>query len=72
MQGNLDDLKIEELFTLAEDISKRLEAGEESLEDSIASYEQGMKVVAALNERLDSAEKQIKIIYSNSNGEIDE
>lgn len=72
MQGNLDDLKIDELFTLAEDISKKLEAGDESLEESIANYEQGMKVVAALNARLDSAEKQIQVIYENSNGEDDE
>ena len=49
---------IEENFARLEEIIKRLEAGEESLE----GYEAGMKLVQSLNGQIDKVEKQIQIL----------
>lgn len=53
---------IEENFARLEEIIKRLEAGEESLEETFAGYEAGMKLVQSLNRQIDKVEKQIQIL----------
>ena len=55
--------RLEELETLVEE----LEAGELSLEDMLARYEQGMKLLAACQERLDTAELRITEIAASGN-----
>ena len=52
---------IEENFARLEEIIKRLEAGE-SLEETFAGYEAGMKLVQSLNGQIDKVEKQIQIL----------
>ena len=51
---------IEEDFARLEEIIKRLEA--ESLEETFAGYEAGMKLVQSLNGQIDKVEKQIQIL----------
>ena len=53
---------IEENFARLEEIIKRLEAGEESLEETFAGYEAGIKLVQSLNGQIDKVEKQIQIL----------
>lgn len=55
--------RLEELETLVEE----LEAGDLCLEDMLARYEQGMKLLAACQERLDTAELRITEIAASSN-----
>ena len=43
------------------DVYKR-QAGEESLEETFAGYEAGMKLVQSLNGQIDKVEKQIQIL----------
>ena len=53
---------IEETFESLEEMVKKLENGENTLEESFACYEQGMKLVKSLNAQIDKVEKQILIL----------
>lgn len=52
-----------------ETIVEELESGELSLEDSIARYEEGIKLSRALTARLDDAEKRIERLAENDAGD---
>ncbi|MFR3728611.1 exodeoxyribonuclease VII small subunit [Lacrimispora sp.] len=58
---------IEETFTELEELIKKLESGESSLEESFQYYETGMRLVKSCNEKIDKVEK--KIIVLEENGE---
>lgn len=60
---------IEETFEALEEMVKKLEDGGNTLEESFACYEQGIKLVKSLNDQIDKVEKQILIL---SEGEEDE
>ncbi len=51
-----------------EAIVEELEGGELSLEDSIARYEEGVKLSRSLTARLDEAEKRIEQLVEQSGG----
>ena len=53
---------IEENFAQLEDIIRKLETGDRSLEETFAGYEQGMQLVKELNGQIDKVEKQIQIL----------
>lgn len=61
---------IEETFAELEELIKKLESGECSLEESFRHYETGMKLVKSCNEKIDNVEK--KIIVLEENGEKSE
>ncbi|MBO5282472.1 MAG: exodeoxyribonuclease VII small subunit [Lachnospiraceae bacterium] len=50
---------IEENFTRLEEIIKRLETGEISLEEAFAGYSEGMKLLKDCNDQIDRVEKQV-------------
>ena len=60
---------IEGNFARVEEIINKLEAGDSSLEETFAGYEEGMKLVKALSGQIDKVEKQILIL---SEGDDDE
>ena len=60
---------IEENFSQLEDIIKKLEAGDSSLEETFSGYEAGMKLVKALGSQIDKVEKQIQILSEGDDNE---
>lgn len=60
---------IEENFVQLEEIIKKLEAGDSTLEESFACYEAGMRLVKSLSSQIDKVEKKILIL---SEGDEDE
>lgn len=60
---------IEEEFVRLEEIIRRLEAGDSTLEESFACYEEGMKLVKSLNSRIDQVEKKIEILSEGDENE---
>ncbi len=56
------ELSIEETFVRLEEVLKRLEEGECSLEDSFRYYEEGMKLVKSCHDKIDRVEKQIQVL----------
>ncbi len=53
---------IEESLDALEAIVKQLEAGEESLDESIRLFEEGMRLSAACRKRLTEAEARVEIL----------
>lgn len=53
-----------------DDIVKLLEKGNSSLDESLKLYEEGIALVRFCNTELDNAENKIKMLVSNSNGEM--
>ena len=60
--------KLEDDFKKLEDIIERMEHEDLSLEDSVKSYEEGMRIVLSCNEQIDKVEKQL-IILNEKNQE---
>lgn len=53
---------IEETFRELEELIKKMESGESSLEESFGYYEAGMKLVKACNEKIDKVEKKLVVL----------
>lgn len=64
-------MNFEESMKRLETIVEELEGGELSLEDSIARYEEGVKLSRRLTQTLDEAEKRIERLVERDGGEID-
>lgn len=60
---------IEENLVQLEEIIRKLEAGNSTLEESFACYEAGMKLVKSLNSQIDKVEKKIQILSEGDNNE---
>lgn len=53
-----------------EEIVERLEDDDLELEQSLALFEEGVKLAAACNQRLDEAEKKVALLLKNSDGAL--
>ena len=56
------NLSFEQALTRLEEIVRSLENGQTKLEDSLALFEEGVRLVRLCNERLDGAEQKIKVL----------
>jgi exodeoxyribonuclease VII small subunit len=65
-----NDMKFEDALSELEKITRELESGALSLDQSLESYERAVSLIKLCNERLESAEKKVKILLEGSNGEI--
>ncbi len=61
----------EELMQNLESIVQELEKGDLNLDDSVAKFEEGMKISKECNKILEDSEKRISILLEN-NGEVTE
>ena len=64
----LAELHLEELFARAETLIGRMEEPELPVEEALAAYEQGMKIIQACNSRIDQVEQ--KMLVMNEAGEL--
>lgn len=55
-----------------EEITESLESGDNSLEESIILYTEGLEIAKFCNSKLKDAEKKIKIITEQNNNYIEE
>ncbi len=68
--NNEPDISLEEAFEQIETVIERLEEEDITLEESFKAYQDGMKLLAYCNGKIDKVEKQVLKI--NENGELDE
>lgn len=54
-----------EQFTVLENITQQLEAGDLDLEKNLALFEQGLKIAGELKKKLQAAENKIKVLKNN-------
>lgn len=64
----IDKLSFEEALTALEQVVKRLESGEEPLDQSLALYEQGERLRRHCQARLDAAQMRIRQIVTDGDG----
>lgn len=71
MSKKEENKSFEELMQELENIVQELEKGDLNLDDSVAKFEEGMKISKECNKILDSSEKRISILLEN-NGDVTE
>jgi exodeoxyribonuclease VII small subunit len=62
--------RFEEALQELENIVQRLEDGNLSLDDSLALFEEGIKLSRLCAQRLDEAEKKIELLMKDENGSL--
>ena len=63
-------LSFEEAMLSLEDIVKKLENGGISLEESLSSFEEAVKLVKFCNEKIESAEQKVRMLVENTDGTV--
>ncbi len=64
------EMKFEEALKRLEDIVGDLESGNIPLEESLAKYEEGIKLVRLCQKKLEQAKKKIEVIVKTKNGKV--
>jgi len=64
------DKRFEEALDELENVVERLESGELSLEDSLAAFEDGVKLVRYCNQKLTEVEKKIELLVKDKEGKL--
>ena len=64
------ELNFEEAMARLEQIVRALEGGNFPLDESLTLYEEGVKLVKLCSNRLENAEKRIKILVDGGNGTL--
>ena len=65
-----NEMKFEDALCELEKITREIESGALSLDQSLESYERAVSLIKLCNERLESAEKKVKILLEGADGEI--
>lgn len=66
----MKDLKFEDAMIRLEGEVKKLESGNMTLEDSIASFEEAIRLVGICNKHLDNAERRVRLLTEAADGSI--
>jgi exodeoxyribonuclease VII small subunit len=59
---NMAKDKFEEALGRLEDIVKKMEAGDMTLEESLKAFEEGIKLARLCSRRLDEAERRVEVL----------
>ena len=70
MTKKKQQIQFEEAFKRLETIVAQLESGEESLENSLELFEEGIQLAEACRTKLDKAEQEISKLIKKSDGSI--
>ena len=66
----MKDMKFEEAMTKLEGEVKKLENGSMSLDESIAAFEEAVKLIGVCNKQLENAERRVRLLTEMSDGTI--
>jgi exodeoxyribonuclease VII small subunit len=64
-----EDRSFEECLQSLEKVVERIESGELSLEDSLATFEEGVRLVQSCNRKLSDVERRIEVLTKDSDGQ---
>ena len=67
---NQEKKKFEQALEELEKVVERLESGELSLEQSLAAFEAGVKLVKLCNQKLTEVEKKIELLVKDKDGKL--
>lgn len=66
----MKEINFEEALVMLEGEVKKLESGNMTLDESISAFEEAVKLVKLCNERLESAERRVRILTEMSDGSV--
>lgn len=66
----MKDIIFEEAMLKLEGEVKKLESGNMTLDESIAAFEEAVKLIRVCNEKLENAERRVRILTEFSDGSI--
>lgn len=69
-ENSSESMNFESALARLEQIVRALEAGSAPLDESLLLYEEGVKLVRLCNDRLENAERRIKVLVDKGNGEL--
>lgn len=67
-----DKMTFESSLARLEEIVRILEGGTATLDDSLALFEEGVKLVKFCNEKLETAEQKVKMLVFDKDGNMTE
>ena len=67
-----DEMTFESSLARLEEIVRILEGGTATLDDSLALFEEGVKLVKFCNEKLETAEQKVKMLVFDKDGNMTE
>ena len=67
---NIDEMSFKEASIELEQIVRSLEAGDLELEESLARYTRGVKLLKSLRERLANAEQKVQVLMDASDADV--
>lgn len=62
--------KFEDSLKRLEEITQKIETGELSLEESLAMFEEGMKLADLCGKKLEEARQKVEILMKKENGSL--
>ena len=66
----MKEINFEEALVMLEGEVKKLESGNMTLDESISAFEEAVKLVKLCNEKLESAERRVRILTEMSDGSV--
>ena len=66
----MKELNFEEAIAKLESEVRKLESGNMTLEESISAFEEAVKLVRICNEKLDNAERRVRLLTETEDGSI--
>ena len=66
----MKEISFEEAMSRLECEVKRLESGSMTLDESISAFEEAVKLVKICNERLEQAERKVRLLTELSDGTV--
>ena len=69
---NTESITFEQSIAELEQIVDALESGEESLDETLALFERGVKLTASANAALDNAQQRVNVLLKSKDGEVKE
>ncbi len=64
------DMNFEEAMLTLDTEVKRLEGGNMTLDESLSTFESAVKLIKICNEKLDSAERYVRVLTESADGSI--
>ncbi len=69
-QKPIENISFEEALAELEEIVRKMDTGQESLESAISSFERGMLLKAYCEKKLKDAKLKIEKVIKSANGEV--
>ena len=64
------DMSFEEAMEMLEAEVKKLESGSASLDETLASYENAIGLVKLCNEKIEGAERRVRVLVENADSTV--